>query len=102
MFAVNITTGCRYGGSCLMVAMTTGLGVYPLSKSGYLEVATVSLHLYWRLSLALAAAWEAAMKPIGSVAQGLSGEGSLASCFHLSPDVDLSLALEGPAAACCG
>ena len=60
MFAINVTIGCRYGGSYLMVAMTSGSGVCPPSRSGCSKVAMVSLHLRWRFSLALAAAREAA------------------------------------------
>ena len=64
MFTISITTGCRYGGSSLMVAMTSRSGVCPPSRSGYLEVVMVFLHLCLRLSSALVAAREATMKPL--------------------------------------
>ena len=64
MFPINVTTGCRYGGSCLMVTMMSGSAAGSPSESDYSEVTTVSLHLCWLSSSALTAAREAAIKPV--------------------------------------
>ena len=68
MFAINVTTGYRYDGSCLMAVMTSGSAAGPPSEFGCLDVATTSLRLRWRPSSALVVACEAAMKPEGSAA----------------------------------
>ena len=84
-----------------MVAITSGSGIWPFSRLGCSEVATISLCLCWRPSSALAAAREAAMKPLGSAAQGISGVGSSAGHFLFSLAILFSLVLEGPTEAYC-
>ena len=84
-----------------MFAMTSGSGVWPPSRPGYSEVATVLFHLHWRLSSGLAVVQKTAMKPLGLAARGLSEVRSSAGHFLLSPATLLSLVLEGPTMACC-